>query len=139
MGGTARGDASVQAFFPPTPQPSPIKTTLSPADSGVQRGDGFTAEEVQDALRPKPTESWHPSIEYTECDIRNLIPGPHAVMFMGRVANIFDVSTSSKSPQAAKGCLKLTVKDNTGAVTVRPRIQRSVGSPDVSFRSVSGL
>ena len=131
MGGTGKGDASIQAFFPPTPQASPVKTAASPA-SGAPLGDGFTAEEVRDALQPKPVEPWHPSIEYTECDIRDLNPGPRPVMFMGRVANIFDVSTSSKSPRAAKGCLKLTVKDNTGAVTVRPHRPMPVGSVDLS-------
>ncbi|KAK5131070.1 hypothetical protein LTR08_001356 [Meristemomyces frigidus] len=119
MGGTGKGDASIQAFFLPTPHASPIKTAAAPAAAGVPVGDGFTAEEVQVALRPQPIEPWHPSIEYTECDIRELNPGPRAVMFMGRVANIFDVCSSSKSPRAAKGCLKMTVKDNTGAVTVR--------------------
>ena len=132
MGGTGKGDASIQAFFPPTPQASPVKTATSTTSIGAPLGDGFTAEEVQEALRTKPAESWHPSIEYTECDIRDLNPGPRAVMFMGRVANIFDVSTSSKSPRAAKGCLKLTVKDNTGAVTVRLRSRSPRGSTDLS-------
>lgn len=38
---------------------------------------------------------------------------------MGRVANIYDVINSPKTPKSAKGCAKLTVKDDGGAITVR--------------------
>ena len=119
MGGASRGDASIQAFFSPTPSSSPIKST-SPAipssDSAI--GDGFTAEEVQEALKPKPAEPWHPSTEYAELEIRDLEPGPKAVTFMGRIANIFDVANTPKTPRSAKGCVKLCVKDDKGAITV---------------------
>ncbi|KAK4546884.1 hypothetical protein LTR36_001616 [Oleoguttula mirabilis] len=118
MGGTGKGDASIQAFFPPTPSASPTKASAPPS-SDAPIGDGFTADEVQEALRPKPAEPWQPPEEYAECDVRDLIPGPRAVTFMGRVANIFDVMSTPKTPRAAKGCVKLCVKDSTGAVTVR--------------------
>jgi hypothetical protein len=81
-------------------------------------GDGFTAEEVQEALKPKPAEPWHPQTEYAELDIRDLEPGPKAVTFMGRVANIFDVANTTKTPRSAKGCVKLCVKDDRAAITV---------------------
>lgn len=57
-------------------------------------------------------------MEYAECDIRDLYPGPQAVTFMGRIANIFDVANTPKTPRSAKGCVKLCVKDNSGAITV---------------------
>lgn len=38
---------------------------------------------------------------------------------MGRVANIYDVVNSPKTPRSATGCVKLTVKDDDGAITVR--------------------
>ncbi|KAK5704544.1 hypothetical protein LTR17_021813 [Elasticomyces elasticus] len=110
MGGKGKGDTSIQAFFPPTPQTSPVKHEV---------GDGFTAEELQLALQPKPAEPWHPPTEYKECDIRDLYPGPKAVTFMGRVCNLFDVMNTPKNERSAKGCLKLCIKDDTGALTVR--------------------
>ena len=64
-------------------------------------------------------KEWHPPAEYADCEIRDLIPGPKAVTFMGRVANIFDVVNTPKTPRSAKGCLKLCVKDSDSAVTVR--------------------
>ncbi|KAK3715967.1 hypothetical protein LTR37_006697 [Vermiconidia calcicola] len=124
MGSTSKskGAASIQAFFSPTPIPSPIKssaTTASPPASETAVGDGFTADEVREALRPKLAEPWHPPAEYADCEIRDLYPGPRAVTFMGRVANIYDVANAPKSPRAAKGCLKLCVKDDKAAITVR--------------------
>lgn len=63
-------------------------------------------------------ENWIPAREYDETDIGSLIPGPQCVTFIGRVANFYDQSTPSKMPQAAKGCVKIIVKDDTGALTV---------------------
>ena len=37
---------------------------------------------------------------------------------MGRVANIYDVANAPKTPRSAKGCVKLCVKDDSGAITV---------------------
>lgn len=119
MGGGSKGDASIQAFFSQAPSSSPTKSTSKSASSSdAPIGDGFTAEELQEALKPKPAEPWHPSTEYAELDIRDLEPGPKAVTFMGRIANIFDVANTPKTPRSAKGCIKLLVKDDRAAVTV---------------------
>jgi hypothetical protein len=108
-------DSSIQAFFHPTPATSsPAK---QPPSSSI--GDGFTPEELEEALKPTPAEPWQPKVEYLECEIRDLYPGPRAVTFMGRVANIFDVANAPKTPRSAKGCVKLCVKDDHDAVTVR--------------------
>jgi len=115
MGSSRTGDASIQAFFPPTPRSSPLKPA---ATSAAAVGDGFTTEEVEEALRPKPAEPWHPTEDYAECEIRELEPGPRAVSFTGRVANMFDVANTPKTLRSARGCVKLCVKDNTGAITV---------------------
>ncbi|KAK0258735.1 hypothetical protein B0A54_15304 [Friedmanniomyces endolithicus] len=101
MGGSGKVDASIQAFFSPTPQSSPAKR---PSVDDI--GDGFTAEEIQVALQPKLPGPWQP-------------PGPKAVTFMGRVCNLFDVANTPKTPRSARGCVKLCVKDETGATTVR--------------------
>jgi hypothetical protein len=60
-----------------------------------------------------------PDFEYADMRISDLIAGPKAVTFMGRVANIFDVANSPRTPRSAKGCIKLCVKDGSGAITVR--------------------
>lgn len=115
---TGTNDASIQAFFLPTPGCSPLKTPASSKTSVSSVGDGFTPEELQNALRPKSNEPWHPSLDYEDCSIRDLSPGPRAVSFMGRIANIFDVANTPKTPRSAKGCVKLCIKDDTGAITV---------------------
>nr|OQO19492.1 hypothetical protein B0A51_11538 [Rachicladosporium sp. CCFEE 5018] len=116
-------NASIQAFFQPTPSTSPVKPIHDPAHSTETVGDGFTTNELQTALKPalsSPRDTWHPTGEYAECEIRDLQPGPRAVTFMGRVANIFDVGMGTgKTPKSAKGCVKLCVKDERAAVTVR--------------------
>ncbi|CAK4032066.1 Hypothetical predicted protein [Lecanosticta acicola] len=119
MRASGRGDASIQQFFPPTPRTSPSKRTSALLRSDAPVGDGFTAEEVREALRPKAMENWHPDHEYDDLSVNALLPGPKAVTFMGRVANIFDVANSSRTPRSARGCVKLCVKDSTGAITVR--------------------
>lgn len=125
MGG--KGDTSIQAFFTPTPSASPTKcSTILPSSSETPVGDGFTAEEVREALKPKPVEPWHPPVEYAECEIRDLYPGPRAVTFMGRVANIFDVLNTPKTPRSAKGAVKLCVKDDKGAITVCRRLAKAI-------------
>ncbi len=40
---------------------------------------------------------------------------------MGRIVNFHNIATPSKMPKAAQGCLKLIVKDDTGAFTVSTR------------------
>lgn len=119
MGGSGRGDASIQQFFLPTPYSSPAKKQAGSSSADTPIGDGFTSEEVQEALKPKTSDSWHPDHEYMDCEIIALQPGPQAVTFMGRIANIFDVANTPKTPRSAKGCVKLCVKDCGGAITVR--------------------
>lgn len=98
---------SIQSFFPKNG-----KTSSSGA------GDGFTAEEVEAALHPPALPKWQPRGIYEEADIETLVPGPGCVALIGRVVNFFDQETLSKAPQAAKGCLKLVIKDDTGALVV---------------------
>ncbi|KAH9826196.1 hypothetical protein Tdes44962_MAKER03714 [Teratosphaeria destructans] len=112
-----KGNTSIQACYPPTPSASSDKAACSSSQAVV--GDGFTAEELEDALRPRSTADWHPQVEYAECSIRDLYPGPRAVTFMGRVANLYDAANTPKTLKSAKGCMKLCVKDETAAITVR--------------------
>ncbi|KAF2705896.1 hypothetical protein K504DRAFT_413870, partial [Pleomassaria siparia CBS 279.74] len=57
--------------------------------------------------------------DYEEIDIGALEPGPRFLTFMGRIVNLYDMPKPSKRELAAKGLLKLTVADDTGALTVR--------------------
>jgi hypothetical protein len=81
-------------------------------------GDGFTHQEVDAVLKPIIDDSWLPSEEYEDTDIVSLVPGPHCVAIQGRIANLYDQSTPSKRPKAAKGCAKMILKDDSGALTV---------------------
>jgi hypothetical protein len=117
MGGSGKTNASIQAYL--TPAASPVKASGT-SDTQSRIGDSFTDEEIQQALNPEPVESWHPAVEYSDCEISDLYAGPRPVSFMGRVANIFDCQNTPKTPRSAKGCLKLCVKDGGAAITVCP-------------------
>ncbi|KAF2825825.1 hypothetical protein CC86DRAFT_467442 [Ophiobolus disseminans] len=98
--------SSIQSFFT-----SPTKNS-----------DGFTAEEVQSALRPvgiSGATQWTPTLEYDEVDLGDLEPGPRNLTLMGRVVNFYNVTKPSKQHRAAQGYLKVQLADNTGVLTVR--------------------
>jgi len=104
----AQAQAQAQASSPAAPP-----TTKSPS----KLGDGFTEEELTEALDPM-SRKWNPDREYEECTIRYLVPGPKAVTFMGRVVNFNTVfGKTAKQPKAA-GWHYLTIKDDTGAIYV---------------------
>ncbi|KAF2112935.1 hypothetical protein BDV96DRAFT_497013 [Lophiotrema nucula] len=81
-------------------------------------GDGFSSDEVEAVLNP-PSAQWTPIHDYDEVHIGALEPGPKYLTFMGRVVNFYDQVKPSKRPEAAQGCLKIMIGDDTGAVTVR--------------------
>ncbi|KAF2873590.1 hypothetical protein BDV95DRAFT_540811 [Massariosphaeria phaeospora] len=99
-------NASIQSYF----SSSPSKASAP--------GDGFTSEEVDAVLHP-PSAQWTPTQDYEEVSIGAIDAGPRNLTFMGRIVNYHDNVKPSKRPQAAQGCLKLMVADDTGAVTVR--------------------
>ena len=82
-------------------------------------GDGFTSSEIESALNSTQFVSqWLPEHDYSEYDIGRLRPGPKHVTFVGRVVNIYHPAKPSKRQNAAQGCLKLMLGDDTGAITV---------------------
>ena len=108
---------SIQSFFQPE-APSTQKTQKPAAHhEPSDTSDGFTTNEIEAALHPS-LHKWQPRTAYNDTDIRDLVPGPGCVAVMGRVVNFHHIATPSKMPKAATGCLKLTVKDDTGAFTV---------------------
>ncbi|KAF2466043.1 uncharacterized protein BDR25DRAFT_336616 [Lindgomyces ingoldianus] len=116
---------SIQSFFssssPPKSYPSRVSgpSPRHPSSSSLtDPGDGFSADEIEAVLHP-PLHQWTPTQEYEEANIGTLEPGPRPITFMGRVVNFFNMSQSSKRPLNAKGCLKVMVADDTGAMTIR--------------------
>lgn len=109
-------NSSIQSFFQPK-IPSSHKSHRRPS-SKIDTNDGFTSSEVEAASHPC-LDRWQPRTIYNEVDIGSLVPGPGCVALMGRVANFYDQIINSKSPQVAKGCLKVIVKDDTGAFVVK--------------------
>lgn len=104
---------SIQSFFKPKAS-SPRKSTTNETSMA---GDGFTTEELESSRQPK-LRPWLPKAEYREADIEGLVPGPGCLCLVGRVVNLYNQQGSSKMSYAAKGCLRLIVKDDTGAIMV---------------------
>ena len=105
---------SIQSFFQPEvpTTPTPTRATNLPTATG----DGLALEEVEST---KPTlHRWRPRCAYHEVDIGSLEAGPGCVMVVGRVVNMRDEKQSSNMPYAAKGHLRLIIKDDTGALSV---------------------
>lgn len=105
---------SIQSFFQPEipTTPTPTKGKNRSADTGA----GFS--EVDPTLKPQ-LHRWQPRCAYNELNIDNLDAGPGCIMVVGRVVNMSDEKQSSNMPHTAKGHLKLIVKDDTGALSVR--------------------
>lgn len=108
--------ASIQSFFQPE-VPSSFPSQRQSADRKADTGDGFTSSEVEGVLHPT-LHKWQLRANYEAVDIGSLVPGPSCVVIVGRVVNFYDQPNLSKMPQAAKGCLKILVRDNTGAFAV---------------------
>ncbi|KAF2742069.1 hypothetical protein M011DRAFT_413337 [Sporormia fimetaria CBS 119925] len=108
--------------LPPTqsilPSHPPRRQHATPHDAPAQVSDGFTANELDAVLRPTSAQ-WTPAHDYDEVDIGDLEAGPRFVTVKGRIVNIYNMARPSKRPMAAKGCLKLVMADDTGALTVR--------------------
>jgi hypothetical protein len=117
---------SIQSFYqkeiPSVDSPDSAPKPLIPSD-------GFTSGEINDALHPM-LPKWNPRGTYDETDIGSLQPGLGCVAVTGRIVNLFDLPTPSKRQHAAKGCYKLVIKDDTGAMTVLARCC-SLGGRDI--------
>jgi hypothetical protein len=107
---------SIQSFYKREFAPSANdgeESQLSPS----KRGDGFTEEELEDALDPLKRK-WNPEREYEEVTINKLIPGPNAVIFLGRVVNFSTILGSSQKQPKAAGWHYILLKDDTAAISV---------------------
>ena len=105
---------SIQSFYKPEvriPQPA------LPVSEPAKPGDGFTEEELADALDPLHRK-WNPEREYEESSISQLVPGPRAVTFVGRIVNLRTVSGRCAKQPKASGFHILIVKDDEAAISV---------------------
>lgn len=118
------------------PASSSIQSYFAP--SSTKNSDGFTRGEMQSALAPtgaSAPSAWmachltltfklaantlKPTVEYEEAELGSLEPGPRHLSLMGRIVNFNDQAKPSKSHKAAQGCIKVTLSDDTGVLTVR--------------------
>lgn len=93
----------------------PLATTSAASTPKV--GDGFTEEELADSLDPL-NKKWNPEREYEEVSIVQLVPGPRAVTFAGRIVNLRTMMGTNPKQPKANGWHSLIVKDDSGAVEV---------------------
>ncbi|KAL8718052.1 MAG: hypothetical protein Q9225_004773 [Loekoesia sp. 1 TL-2023] len=104
---------SIQSFFKPEIMDSPQPATVPAAAGG-----GFTSAEVQGTIHPK-LHVWQPRGYYEDVQIGHLVPGSEPICVLGRVTNCYDPPTLSRMPHAAKGCLKVLIRDDTGIMMIR--------------------
>ncbi|KAL2071499.1 hypothetical protein VTL71DRAFT_12734 [Oculimacula yallundae] len=105
---------SIQSFYKREIQADKETQDASP----VKAGDGFTEEELSDAVDPL-SRKWNPEREYEKMNISQLIPGPRAVTFVGRVVNLSTFfGRVPKQPKAA-GFSSLIIKDDTAAISIK--------------------
>ena len=101
--------SAIEDYFPPRDRFAPKRRLVDLADE--------ICDELGDDYGPK-VHDWNPSQTYETLLIGELEPGPKRVTFMARIVNIYDRPTASTSPRAAKGCLKILAKDDTGCILV---------------------
>lgn len=104
---------SIQSFFKPESS-SPQKFNINEAS---MIGDGFIVDETEASRKPG-LQSWQPRGDYKEVEIQSIFPGPGSVRLVGRVVNLFDQRGLGHMPNSAKGCLRLMVRDDAGAILV---------------------
>ncbi|KAF2137515.1 uncharacterized protein K452DRAFT_196077, partial [Aplosporella prunicola CBS 121167] len=90
-------------------------------------GDAFTPAEIAIALEERDATLRQPFIPppgerpYEKVSLDALMPTQRGVVFKGRVRNLQTLSTRavSQAPGAAKGCLRVVIGDEGGAVMLR--------------------
>jgi hypothetical protein len=111
-GQTDSGQLSIQSFY----RKEVVVEGEAPPPSPARPGDGFTEAELA-AIDPL-NRPWNPEREYEETSIEDLVPGPRAVTFMGRVVHLNTYfGHNPKQPRAA-GHHVLVVKDDMAAISV---------------------
>ena len=106
---------SIQSFYKREVR---MQNREAPEAVSPKPGDGFTEEELADALDPL-NRKWNPEREFEELNISQLVPGPRAVTFCGRIVNLNTVHGRNQKQPKASGWHFLVVKDDSAAISVR--------------------
>jgi hypothetical protein len=110
------GHPSIQSFYKREVQKN---GETVPDSEPTKEGDGFTEEELADALDPL-NRKWNPQREYYELNIDGLIPGPRAVTFVGRVVNVNTIFGRCPKQPKATGWHYVLLRDDSAAISVCP-------------------
>lgn len=70
------------------------------------------------ATNHRALNSWEPRDHYEMLQISKLLPGSGRVCVVGRVVNFYEQPTPNRMPHAAKGCLKVQLRDDSGTILV---------------------
>ncbi|KAF5874832.1 putative myo-inositol-1-phosphate synthase protein [Botrytis fragariae] len=87
-------------------------------DEKDELGDGFTEEELHEAMDPL-AQKWNPSREYESMTVGELIPGPKAVTFIGRVVSFATIIGKSAKQPRARGWHYVGVRGEGGVVSIK--------------------
>jgi hypothetical protein len=109
-----QGYPSIQSFYK---REVATQNGEAAPEAPPRQGDGFTEEELADATDPL-NRKWNPEREYEEFTIDQLITGPKAVTFVGRIVNFTTVIGQSQKQPKASGWHYMLVKDDTAAISV---------------------
>ncbi|KAI4150750.1 MAG: hypothetical protein LQ341_001034 [Variospora aurantia] len=104
---------SIQSFFQPETMTMPrqMSTPMLASHEGVSTEVNATEHRV--------LHSWEPRDHYEMLQISKLVPGSGRICLVGRVVNFYEQPTPNKMPHAAKGCLKVHLRDDSGIILVR--------------------
>lgn len=103
-------------FHPTSPRTRSIPNRIpqafkSPSVTVIDlTGNGLSPSEQQ-TTGPFTSDAWHPQARLSDQGIGELVPGSRRATFTGRVVYLYDKKFESGMPKAAKGCLKLLLKD----------------------------
>lgn len=103
-----------------------LEKTAPAAAELPKAGDGFTEDELASAIDPL-NRKWDPEKEYEELSIDQLIPGPRAVTFVGRIVNLSTRFGSNPKQPRATGWHFMIIKDDSGAISVSYLVESGDG------------
>lgn len=100
------------------PQSPPSSTAASPLSSSLPVSDnGFSSSELS-SRTGHSHQVWHPQRNYELVKIGDLVPGPRALRFEGRIVNFRTLYGKTQKQPRALGWQYLLVKDDSGVISV---------------------
>ena len=102
-------------------QTSSAMTTIDsffPASHPTHTSDTSCTNTKLHSTATRTEIAWTPQQDYDGVCLTELSPGPRRVCFTARIVNIYNQQVQSKMPQAARGFLRLLLKDGSGVILV---------------------